>query len=298
MRGKLKQAEKKSKNLIVTGDNVKISESGETLSESLENENIKEGIIEEILPRKNKLYRRILDEMMPRHKKNYHKSKPKEQIIASNIDRILIMSSCANPDFNSGFVDRILVFCEKEQIAPLIIVSKSDLLLSAPSDIDKLIDIYKKIDYELQLVSTIENKGLEELKRHLQNKTCVTIGPSGVGKSSLINKLCEKEILQTNEVNKFTHKGVHTTTNVVLIRIPTGGFIIDTPGIKEFAYPELEKWELSLYFREMARLRKDCKFKTCTHTHEPECAIKKAVQEGIISTARYESYERILQTIR
>jgi len=237
-------------------------------------EDEKKGIIQKVLGRKTKLSRKSAG------------SKTEEQIFAANIDYVLIVHPI-DESFNYNKLDRQLVVSYQSKAEPIVVLSKSDLC----KNIDELINQIKE-DHHAELISTsiVTGEGIEELQNLIQpGKTYVLIGSSGVGKSSLINKLFGKEILKTQEVREGDKKGKHTTTHRELIVLPSGGILIDNPGIRE-----LQLWNsdegLQNTFGEFAEYEEQCKYKDCTHTHEKGCAVLSALENGEISEKRYENY--------
>ena len=248
------------------------------------------GVINKIDDRQNYLSRKT-----PRIRGAGYNGERLEQIVASNIDNFFIVSSAAEPPFNCKTLDRILVAGESSHLNINIIINKIDL------DKDNIINtwknLYKEIGYKVFTTSVIFNKGIDKLKNVLDGKKNLFFGQSGVGKSSLLNKMFPYLNLKTGKISGFTDRGVHTTVTSIMIKVNPATYIIDTPGIRELAPFGIMKQDLSYYFIEFSKFIKNCKFNTCTHSHEPGCSVYEAVQNGDISAERYDSYLRILETI-
>jgi ribosome biogenesis GTPase / thiamine phosphate phosphatase len=248
------------------------------------------GVILKIEERGNYLSRKV-----PKIRGAGYKGERLEQIVASNIDNFFIVSSVANPPFNYKTLDRILVAGESSGLNINIIINKIDL------DSDGFIDfwkkLYEKIGYNVFMTSAKSNEGIDKLKEHLHGKKNLFFGQSGVGKSSLLNTMFSELTLKTGIISSFTDRGTHTTVTGVMIKVDPSTYIIDTPGIREIAPYGITKEDLSHYFIEFLEIQKNCKFSTCTHSHEPGCAVIEAVQDGDITAERYDSYLRILETI-
>jgi ribosome biogenesis GTPase / thiamine phosphate phosphatase len=198
----------------------------------------------------------------------------------------------------TGFIDRFLVTCEAYEVNPGIIINKIDL--AGKKDQNMLQDIrelYEQLGYKILLTSTEQPDTLKELKKELRDKTSVLIGPSGVGKTSLLNAIDPTLNLPIGEISSYSNKGKHTTTFARLITLKDGGFIADTPGIRELGLVNIEPYELSLFYPEMKTFRSECKFYNCTHSHEPGCRVIEAFEEGKIHPERYNSYLNILESI-
>jgi ribosome biogenesis GTPase / thiamine phosphate phosphatase len=245
------------------------------------------GVIYEIETRKNYIVRAST------RKKN------KNHIIASNIDQALLITSIKFPNVKPGFIDRFLVTCEAYHIPAIIVFNKEDLLNDKSHErLKEISSIYESIGYKTYSISVKENKGIAGLKELLRGKTSLTAGHSGVGKSSLINTLIPGLNLKVANLSGYTGKGVHTTTKASMFSLPEGGYIIDTPGIKELTIVDIEPEEISHYFPEMKALIHDCQFHNCWHIDEPGCAVKEAFINGKINETRFENYLHIVMDLK
>ncbi|MFI0435375.1 MAG: ribosome small subunit-dependent GTPase A [Parachlamydiaceae bacterium] len=283
LKGLLKKEKTQAKNLVAVGDFVLFEKTAE-----------KEGIIGHIQPRRTILSR--ADNL----------SRRKEQLIAVNIDQVIITVSVVNPPLKSFIIDRYIIATRKGGMEPLIVVNKIDLLDNPSFDpvllevekemYEETIRAYSAISVPLISVSTTEGSGMEELKEAMRDKASVFSGPSGVGKSSLINLMTGLS-LRTGEVVEKTKKGSHTTTTTQLIPLSFGGWCIDTPGIKSFGVWNLDREELEGYFPEIHEIGLNCKFSDCQHAHEESCAVQNALEEQRLSALRYESYQALRQSL-
>lgn len=266
LRGRLKQVWQDS-DVAAIGDRVMI--------EVLENG---EGVIEEIAPRQ-----RVLSRKAP--------GREVEQVIVANPDQAVFVFSCADPDPNFRMLDRFLVVAEREQIPAVVCANKIDLieLSSAKEEFGE----YKGLGYPVLYTSAETGKGLRALRKVLQGRISVLAGPSGVGKSSLLNAIQPGLGLETKRVGESSRRGQHTTVFRQLLSLDGGGYVADTPGLKALALWDIEPTELDAYFREIEPLVHACEFSDCTHIHEPGCAVIEAVESGSISPERYDSYMRM-----
>jgi ribosome biogenesis GTPase len=211
-----------------------------------------------------------------------------EHIIAVNIDLALIVVSVASPPFHPKLIDRYLVMCQYGNVKPSICLTKTDL---GP---EPDLSVYRSLGLDVFEVSNTTRKGIVELAGHLRGKRCVLVGHSGVGKSSLVNNLLEKEIIPVGSVGEKSGKGKHTTSNSSLHVIGHNTFLIDTPGIRSLGLWNVDRLSLRLYFPEFSSFADSCQYKDCSHSHEPDCGVKKAVEDGEIARERYDSYIRLL----
>jgi ribosome biogenesis GTPase len=219
-------------------------------------------------------------------------------IVASNLDQTLLFATLKDPKTSSGFIDRFLVSSEAYHIPAIIVFNKSDVYRKKELErFDEVKSIYEACGYKVVLASMVTHLGVDEVKDLLLNKTTLLSGHSGVGKSTFINAIFPELNLRTQQVSDWSGKGLHTTTFAEMFDLPFGGKIIDTPGVREFGVVDIKKQELSHYFPEMRVLINDCQFNNCMHINEPDCAVKNAVNEGIIHEDRYVSYLSILDTM-
>lgn len=276
IKGKFRLGDSKHTNPVTVGDVVDYEP--ETGQET--------GIISRIHPRSNHIIRKASNLSKQTH------------IIASNMDQAAMVATFAFPATSLGFIDRFLITAEAYHIPALLIFNKVDLLneeqLRVANEVQHL---YEQIGYKVIRTSASKGTGIELLRSLVEGKTTLFSGHSGVGKSTLLNTLDADLHIKTSSISEYHQKGQHTTTFAEMHPLSFGGFIIDTPGIREFGLVELEGAELSHYFREMQPLIASCKFNNCTHTGEPGCAVKQAVLNGQISEARYHSYLSMFENI-
>lgn len=218
------------------------------------------------------------------------------QIIASNLDQAVLVVSLANPVTNTTFIDRFLATAMAYRVPSLLVINKVDLL-TADDDcmlLDAVRRLYESIGYTVLATSTVTGEGVDALRLSLQGKMSLFSGNSGVGKSSLINCLVPGAGLRVGDVSAVHHTGMHTTTFSEMLDLAGGGAIIDTPGVKGFGTIDFERAEVAHYFPEIFEVGKECRFNNCTHTHEPGCAVLRAVEQSRISQSRYASYLSII----
>lgn len=216
-------------------------------------------------------------------------------IIAANIDLAFVTASLISPRTSTGFIDRFLVTAQAYEIPAAIIFNKADLYQESHREVlESLVTEYRKIGYPCLITSALTMQGVPELKAMMQGKTSLFTGHSGVGKSALINCIEPGLTLKTGEISDVHLKGKHTTTFAQMHPLTIGGYIVDTPGIKEFGLIDFGKSELAMYFPEMLGLVGQCQYYNCTHDHEPGCAVIRAVEEGTVSSERYKNYLNIL----
>lgn len=248
------------------------------------------GVINEIQPRKNYISRKA-----PRIKGAGSRGERLEQIVASNIDNLVIVSSAKSPKFSNRLTDRLIVAGESSHINISIVVNKIDL--DSSHHTGEWNELYTKIGYQFFETSVTERKGLEELKNSMSGKINLIWGQSGVGKSSLLNIIYPSLQLKVGTVSDSTSKGKHTTVTSIIKKVGENTFVIDTPGMREIDPYGIRKEDLGHYFKEFSPFADSCRFNTCTHYHEPDCAVVSAVQNDLIHQERYRSYLNILETI-
>lgn len=276
LRGLLKKEKTKDKNIIAVGDIVNIT---------LKNEN--EASIESIDDRYS-----ILSRLEEKTKKR--------SIIAVNIDQVLITSSVVQPPLKPFLIDRYLIAAEKGNMKGIIIINKIDLLKEDKIEEEKyntFVKDYQDLGYTILSISCSSKKNLDSLLNIMKGKTSVFSGQSGTGKSSIINAVLHTN-LETGDLIKKSYKGAHITTKADLIEIETGGFCIDTPGIKSFGIWDLTIEDVKEHFFEFEKYSKNCKYASCLHTHEPDCAVKEAAAKNIISSLRFEAYSSLISEIQ
>ncbi|QCK17019.1 ribosome small subunit-dependent GTPase A [Mangrovivirga cuniculi] len=275
LRGKYRLKGSKSTNPLAVGDYVIIDP-----------EDTEEGsaVIKELKERKNYIIRQS-----PKHKYKHH-------IIATNLDQAILMVTLSSPRTSVGFIDRFLVACESFRIPAILLFNKSDLLDEDNLELfEAMSHLYSELGYPCILMSAHDDEDISPLYAILEDKTTLMAGHSGVGKSTLLNRLIPEADQKTAEISDFADKGVHTTTFAEMFFVDGKTSIIDTPGIKELGLVDMDEVELSDYFPEMREVRQDCKFNNCTHINEPGCAVKAAIESGEISESRYFSYLSILE---
>lgn len=248
--------------VVVAGDRVWIRPEG-----------TEEGMIERVEPRRGILSRT---------------SRGRQQVIAANVDQMIILGSAAQPDLKLNLIDRFLLMAEKADIRPVICVNKMDLV--DPADLQPTAGVYGQLGYQVHLVSVQTGLGMDRLQRLLVGRQSTVVGQSGVGKSSLLNAIDPALHLRVAEVSEETEKGKHTTTTARLLPLSCGGYVVDTPGIRQFELWDVIPEEVANYYRDLRPYLSLCKYPNCTHTHEGACAVKDAVADGRIDVRRYESY--------
>jgi ribosome biogenesis GTPase len=269
IRGKLKK-ERLATDLIATGDWVRWRPTRPG-----------RGVIEEVLPRETQLSRR-----RPGHVEA-------EQVIVANPDQAVYIFAVREPAPRLRMLDRLLVITENNDLPAVVCANKVDLL-ETEEEARELFGVYEEIGYPLLFTSAFTGRGVEALGECLRGQLSVLCGPSGVGKSSLLNAIQPALGLAVREISRATGKGRHATVSVRLWPLDDGGYVADTPGLREAGFWDIEPEELAWHFVEMRPYLSDCYFSSCIHTHEPDCAVKAAVEAGAISMARYDSYCRLL----
>ena len=217
-------------------------------------------------------------------------------IIAANVDQAFLIVTINYPQTSTTFIDRFLASAEAYRVPVILVFNKTDLLDEDERRYQQMMmTLYENIGYQCIAISAEKGTGVEVLESLLQGKTTVLSGNSGVGKSTLINRLVPGASLRTAEISDAHNTGQHTTTFSEMIELPGGGYLIDTPGIKGFGTFDMEPEELTSYFKEIFRFSKDCRFSNCTHTHEPGCAVLQALENHYIAQSRYQSYLSMME---
>lgn len=217
------------------------------------------------------------------------------QILASNLDLVVLVVTVNYPETSTVFIDRFLATAEAYRVPACIVFNKIDRFSEEETAyLDALMHLYATLDYPVYKISALHAQNIDELVSFLSGKTTLFSGNSGVGKSTLINAIAPQSMAKTAEISSYHNKGMHTTTFSEMYELISGGHIIDTPGIKGFGTIDMEEAEIGHYFKEIFRVSAQCKFANCTHVHEPDCAVLKAVKNHTISTSRYQSYLSVL----
>ena len=230
----------------------------------------------------------IIVRVEPRHGVLCRTSRGRQQIIVSNVDQMLIVSSAAEPAVKPNLIDRMLVSCEKSGIRPVVCINKADLVDIAA--LQPLVGVYGQLGYQVLFVSAVTGFGIERLKQVVSGCETVFAGQSGVGKSSLLNAIEPALALKVRTVSAENEKGRHTTTAARLIPISLGGYVVDTPGVRQFQLWDVIGEEVAGFYRDIRPYVSQCRYADCTHRHEVDCAVKDGVADGQIDPRRYESY--------
>ena len=277
LRGKVRLERSGATNPVAVGDRVRYETDGPATEEH-------PAVIKEILPRENYLIRRSTNLSRQSH------------VIAANLDKAVIVVSLLFPELKLPFLDRILVTCEVYKVPVLIVLAKVDLYREeVPEMMAAFRRIYEGAGYPVLETSARTGEGIDALRERCQGRINLFSGESGVGKSSLIKALDPSLDPKIGRISEAHLQGMHTTSLYEMYRLGSGGFVIDTPGLRGFGLVNLEKEEISKYFPEMLAVMDNCRFVPCTHTHEPDCAVKEALEAGQISAERYNSYLGMLE---
>lgn len=248
------------------------------------------GVIEKILPRKNYISRKA-----PKIKGASTRGERLEQIVASNVDILVIVASCQSPKLNNRIIDRLIVVAQSSHVEPVIVINKTDL--DEEKEFENLIQLYAGVGYKTFATSIITKNGFDDLSNAMKGRISLVWGQSGVGKSSILNEMYSALNLKTEKISQSTSKGKHTTVTSILRKVGENTFIIDTPGIREIDPYGVRQEDLGHYFIEFKPYQDNCKFNTCTHYHEPGCAVIDAVENDLIDKLRYQSYLNMLATV-
>lgn len=272
MKGNLRLKEIRSTNPIAVGDLVNIELNADGI-----------GMISDICERKNYIVRRSSNLSKQSH------------ILAANIDLVALIVTINYPETSTVFIDRFLASAEAYRIPACLIFNKTDLYSEDENNyLEALKTLYNSLNYPVFKISAINLTNVNELTSFFKDKTTLISGNSGVGKSTLINCIAPHSMAKTGEISSYHNKGMHTTTFSEMFELKDGGAVIDTPGIKGFGTIDMEKEEISHYFKEIFAISKQCRFSNCTHVHEPGCAVLKATNHHQISISRYQSYISML----
>ena len=273
VKGNFRLKEIRSTNPVSVGDRVDIDINNEGTA-----------FITRIEDRKNYIIRRA------------SKLSKQSHIIAANLDQAMLIVTVNYPITTTVFIDRFLATAEAYSVPVKLVFNKIDRYKGEDKEyLDALINLYTTIGYPCSTLCAKTEEGLDALKAELKDKITLLSGHSGVGKSTIINKLVPGVNLRTGDISEYHNKGMHTTTFSEMIPLPEGGYLIDTPGIKGFGTIEMETAEISHYFPEIFKFSEDCRFNNCSHRHEPGCAVLQALEDHYISESRYKSYLSILE---
>lgn len=270
IRGKIRLQGLKTTNPVAVGDEVELE---------ITDEDLNQGVIKDVMPRHNYIVRKSINLSKQKH------------ILASNVDRAYLLVTLVAPETHLAFIDRFLVSAESFRIPVTLLFNKMDMYFEEHLPlVDAMIEKYEKIGYTCQKISALKEENVQFLRDEIAGKQVMIAGHSGVGKSTLVNALDDNLDIKTNEISATHLQGQHTTTFAEMHPLKSGGFIIDTPGIRAFGIVELEKEHISHYFPEMRERLNHCKFNNCLHQNEPQCAVKEAVENGKIAKSRYINY--------
>ena len=261
----LKTLSTDQRHVVAAGDRV--------LFRPVSESDLNEGVIERVEPRRGSLCRT---------------TRGRQQVIVTNVDQVLIVASAAEPRLKPNLIDRLLVTAEKARIRPIVCINKVDLVESG--SLEPLVGVYSQMGYRVLLLSAKTGFGIPRLPRLLKDQQSVVVGQSGVGKSSLLNAADESLHLRVEPVSRDTEKGRHTTTTAQLLPLSFGGYVVDTPGIRQFQLWDVIPEEVAGFYRDLRPYVNHCRFPDCTHTHEDDCAVKNAVADGRLDERRYKSY--------
>ena len=272
IRGRLKAGCRKTSSPVVAGDWVDVLPTAE-----------RTGVIEAVHPRSSKFSRGASG------------GRPIEQILFVNMEQLVVVVAARQPRPQRGFIDRAIIMAIKGNLQPVVCVNKVDLV--SEEAVGTLTAPYEALGYPIYRTSAVQGNGMDEFKEALINRSTAVVGQSGVGKSTLLNGVEPGLGLKTKEIMERHDRGRHTTTVVHLFKLQEGGYVADTPGVKELRLWGIKPAELETYYPELEPLRGQCQFGDCSHLHEPGCAVRAAVADGRIASARYEGYRRIFESL-
>ena len=271
-RGALFETASAQKNPIAVGDFVEVGDEGDPIP------------VDKVLPRRNYLGR-----VASNHD-------PREQVLVANVDQMFVIGSLSRPGFSSNRTDRILAACCYHEIPATLVLNKIDL--AKPEELEGITETYSKVPIPVLQTCALDGRGLEELSAAMKDQVSVFYGPSGGGKSTLLNHIQPGLNIKEGRISKYWKQGRHTTSYSFLHRLEMGGFTIDTPGIRAFRLFDINAAELPDLFPEFAPFAKSCHFQNCSHDHEPECGVAEAMERGALAASRYSSYLDMLDEIR
>ena len=258
---------------VAVGDDVLITRSGDD-----------SGAIEKVFERRTSFTKPIVGVKVER-----------PQVLAANFDRLAAMASVKSPALKTGLIDRFLISARAGGLDSVVIINKIDL--GAPDELDGILDAYRKVTECVLVTSALQGTGVPALTECLADHRTLLVGHSGVGKTTLLNALIPGLELETREISAYSGRGKHTTSTIELFEIPSGGYVADSPGLKVLGLWDVERSDLAYYYPEFAAFEHDCRFQPCAHLHEPDCAVKAAVQQGHIARFRYENYASIAASL-
>ncbi len=273
LRGSLSASETGYTNVVAVGDWVVISQNGPG-----------QGVVEEVLPRRNQIAR---PDPFYSHLR---------QTLVANVDQLLVVASWRDPHMWPELIDRYLIAADRDGVTPLLCVNKIDLAESM-QEVRATVSPYRELGYQVILTSAERGDGVAALRLLLEGQVTVLAGLSGVGKSTLLAAVEPGFDLRVGDVNEERHQGRHTTSQAVMLPLGGRSYVVDTPGIREFGLAGLRRRELIAYYPELEEVARSCRFSDCTHNHEPECAVRAAAEEGVVSATRFHSYRKIWDTL-